>query len=73
MTYRPPAIREARDLTDALYDAALELKSAALAYGMRGTLVAGAKYDIAHNALDAACAKLRDHLEQMARSERGAA
>ena len=73
MTYRPPAIREARDLTDALYDAALTLTTAAFAYAKLDTEGFRLDYNTARDSLDVARAKLIEHLEQMARSERGAA
>ena len=73
MTYRPPTIREARDLTERLYEAGLTLTTAAFAYAKLDTEGFRLDYNDARDALDVARTKLIEHLEQMARSERGAA
>lgn len=73
MTYRPPAIREAIDLTNAMYDAALDTDVAAFTYGAHDTHINEVKHILTRNTVDVARAKLIEHLEQMARSERGAA
>ena len=73
MTYRPPAIREAIDLTEALYGAAARLEHAAFTFGKSDSGANQASYYAAVTAAFMACTKLIEHLEQMARSERGAA
>ena len=74
MTPTPTVLRSrALDLTDALYEAALDLTVATINYGEQATTANRDTYLRTREALNAAHTKLREHLTRTARSDRTAA